>query len=293
MQTNLILSRPTAASIDSKIDRLLKDLGNPKPPVSLETVRRLLKLDIAYYSATDTTWLKDKIHQLKVAGKQILSEPSTIVAVTKSLGLKGILFVERRRILLDKDFAAPKLRWNEAHEITHDVLPWHGGISHGDPEALLSFSCHELIEAEANYGAGRLLFCGNTFTETVRSSELSFDSVKVLHKDYGNSMTTTLWRVIESTHLVSFGFIGAHPRELTGDLTSDIRYFLRSPSFSETFAKVDIASTFHGIYSQCRGRRGPIGSGELVVCDDRNDINVFRFDTFWNGHDALTIAVKK
>jgi hypothetical protein len=121
VQTNILLSAQTAAAIDIRVEKLLKDLGHPAPPLCLADVRHLLKLDLGYYSVADTSWLKEKIHQLKVAGKQVLSEPATILAVTKSLGLKGVLLVDRRRILLDTDVAQPKLRWNEAHEITHDV----------------------------------------------------------------------------------------------------------------------------------------------------------------------------
>jgi hypothetical protein len=255
----------------------------------LDDVRRLLKLDLAYYSSTDTTWLKEKIHQLKVAGKQVLSDPSTILAVTRSLGLKGVLLVDRRRILLDTDVAKPKLRWNEAHEITHDILPWHDGLAHGDPEATLSLGCHELTEAEANYGAGRILFCGRQFTEVVRNSSLSFDLVKRLHRGYGNTMTTTLWRLIEGTQHRAFGIVGVHPREATG-MTDDVRYFVRSPTFAAEYSGVTSSSLFQMVRANCHGRRGPIGNGTLSVVDDRGDKRPFAFETFWNGYDALTLA---
>ena len=72
MQTNVILSDKTAQSVDARVDKILKDLGNPKPPLNLGNVRELLKLDLGYYSTADTSWLSEKIHQLKVAGKQVL-----------------------------------------------------------------------------------------------------------------------------------------------------------------------------------------------------------------------------
>lgn len=289
MQTNLLLSPPTLSAIDRRVERLLKDLGNPEPPINLDDVRRLLNLDLAYYSSTDTTWLQEKIHQLRVAGKQVLSDPSTILSVTRSLGLKGVLLVDRRRILLDKDVATPKLRWNEAHEITHDILPWHDGVAHGDPETTLSPACHELIEAEANYGAGRIIFCGQRFTEVVRSSSLSFDLVKRLQRDYGNTMTTTLWRLVEGTQHRAFGIVSVHPSKATG-MVDDVRYFVRSPSFAAEYAGVTSSALFHTIRARCHGRRGPIGSGMVPVIDDRGDRRVFAFETFWNGYDALTLA---
>ena len=170
MQTNLILKPQTAQEINERIERLLKDLGNPKPPLQLSHVRHLLKLDLGYYSTSNHSWLGEKLHQLKVAGKQVISHPTTILSVVKSLGLKGVLLSEKRRILLDEEVPKPKHRWNEAHEITHDLLPWHEDIAHGDPETTLSPGCHALIEAEASYGAGRLLFPGPAFAAVARAS---------------------------------------------------------------------------------------------------------------------------
>jgi len=290
LQKNILLSEETAASVNARVEKILKDLGNPKPPLRLEDARALLKLDLKYYSIADSSWLTEKIHQLKVAGKQVLSAPSTILAVTKSLGLKGVLLVDHRRILLDTDVAKPKLRWNEAHEITHDILPWHEGIAHGDPETTLSPSCHEQIEAEANYGAGRLLFCGGTFIEVVRSSELTFSFVQQLHKAYGNTMTTTLWRVVEATHLCAFGIVSVHPATATGFFDSDVRYFIRSAKFIAECSTTEINKLFAFVRVNCHGRKGPIGKGIFQVCDDRGELREFRFETFWNGHDALTIG---
>lgn len=291
MQTNFILSESTAASVDARVDKILKDLGSPEPPLCLADVRRLLKLDLGYYSTADTSWLKERIHQLKVAGKQVLSAPSTILQVTKSLGLKGVLLIDRRRILLDTDVAAAvKLRWNEAHEITHDILPWHDGIAHGDPEATLSPACHEQIEAEANYGAGRLLFCGMTFKERVRSSVLNFNLVKELHSQFGNTITTTLWRVVEASQHCAFGFVSVHPAHVTGDPDKDIRYFIRSPRFVSYHSTTNPIALFTSICSQCHGSRGPIGNGTVQTADDRRTAKSFTFETFWNSHDALTIG---
>lgn len=290
MQTNVLLSSHTARSIDARVEKILKDLGNPKPPLDLADVRALLKLDLRYYSTADTSWMTEKIHQLKVAGKQVLSKPSTILAVTKSLGLKGVLLVERRRILLDTEQPKPKLRWNEAHEITHDILPWHEGVAHGDTLETLMPSCHEQIEAEANYGAGKLLFCGDGFIEQVRSSPLSFELVRNMKGLFGNTMTTTLWRIVEATHHTAFGIISVHPLTVTGDTDSDVRYFVRSPKFAAEFSATAAAAFFPYICAQCHGRRGPVGDGTCFLADDNGTSRAFAFETFWNGYDALTLG---
>lgn len=290
MQTNTFLSPKTAEAIDRRIERLLKDLGGPLPPLCLEDVRALLKLDLGYYSSNDDSWLREKIHQMKVAGKQVLERPSTILRIVRSLGLKGVLLAEKRRILLDSEIPEPKLRWNEGHEINHDLLPWHEGIAHGDPETTLSPACHAQIEAEANYGAGRLLFLGERFTEFVRSTDVDFDVVQAVHKTYRNTLTTILWRVVELSLDAAFGLVSRHPREITGVPDEDIRYFIRSPKFAQEFAEVKADGLFQEVRQQCRGRRGPLGAGEFSVTDDRGDQHVFRFQSFYNGYDALTLG---
>jgi hypothetical protein len=44
------------------------------------------------------------------------------------------------------------------------------------------------------------------------------------------------------------------------------------------------------IKSYCRGRRGPIGDGEVTIRDDNGTEHVFYLETFFNGHEALTIG---
>lgn len=290
MQTNRLLHPKTAQAIDLRVEKLLKDLGNPEPPLSLTDVRKLLKLDLGYYSTDDDSWLREKIHQMKVAGKQVIAQPSLILTVVKNLGLKGVLLSERRRILLDSEVPKPKHRWNEAHEITHDLLPWHDGIAHGDPETTLSPACHEQVESEANYGAGRLLFLGSGFEEVLRASPCDFNLVQTIHGRYKNTMTTTLWRIVEFSLDACFGLVSCHPRKATGVDDADIRYFVRSPDFVARFNNTRASGLFGVVKRECFGRRGPLGDGEFNLADDRGETHRFCFETFFNGHDALTLG---
>jgi len=73
--------------IDKQVDRILLELGNPEPPLSLEIVRDLLKLDLQYFSGSDPTHLEQVTHKLRIAGKQIALRPSIIIDVFKNLNL--------------------------------------------------------------------------------------------------------------------------------------------------------------------------------------------------------------
>lgn len=290
MHTNLILRAGTVRDIDSQVEKLLRDLGNPQPPIRLEDVRKLLRLDLGYYSSTNDSWLQQKIHQMRVAGKQVVTQPSLILDVVRGLGLKGLLLPERRQVLLDEEFPKAKHRWNEAHEIAHDILDWHKGLAHGDPEHTLSPTCQETTEAEANYGAGRLLFAGQRFVDELRSAPLDLARIRSLHEPFGNSITSTLWRSVELSLTPACGFVSAHPGAALDTPEKDVRYFIRSPRFASEFAGVDCAAIWSFVKNYCRGGRGPLGFASCRLHDLRGDPHEFHFETFYNGYDALTLG---
>ena len=162
-----------AIDIDKQVNKILRGLGNPSPPLRLADVRELLRLDLGYYSATDTGLLRETVSRLMVAGKQVLARPSILWDAIRKRDLKALYVPDRKRILLDSDLPKLKQRWGEAHEISHSVLPWHQLFMHGDPNQTLSMSCEIEIESEANFAAGRLLFFGERFKEELWAGSFS------------------------------------------------------------------------------------------------------------------------
>src|SRR5262249_47913482 len=148
----------TKLDIDGRIDRVLRGLGNPEPPLRLEEVRELLKLDLGFYTADDPSLAREVISRIRVGAIQVFNRPSVIIDAIRTFSLKALYLPDRKRIMLDSSVPKLKHRWNEAHEIGHSLLPWHEEMMHGDNEHTLSKSCMEHIEAEANFAAGRLLF---------------------------------------------------------------------------------------------------------------------------------------
>ncbi len=125
MAKNLILSAKTSQDIDRRVERILKGLGNPEPPLRLEDVRELLKLDLAFYRANDPGILSETISRIRVAAIQVYKRPALLGEVIKKMSLKALYLPDRKRILLDGDLPLLKHRWNEAHEIGHSIVPWH------------------------------------------------------------------------------------------------------------------------------------------------------------------------
>lgn len=289
---NQFLSERTANDIDRRVAKILKDLDNPQPPLQLEDVRYLLNLDLKYYSSTNNDILQETLHRLTMSGKQLLNRPSLLVDAIKKFDLKALWQPDCKRILLDVELPPLKKRWAEAHEIGHSILDWHEPMTHGDQKRTLSYTCHQQLESEANFAAGRIIFLRDRFVDELFSSSLNLASIRNLSKNYGNTITSGLWRTIESLDIPAFGMISEHPRQ---DRIEDnpIRYFIRSPRFASEFSNTAAASQFKRLTSFCRPGKGPIGESEFVLMDDNGDEHVFFIECFFNSHDALTLATHR
>lgn len=298
MAKNRLLQPKTARDIDKRVERVLRGLGNPEPPLRLEDVRELLKLDRGFYTTDDPGMAREAINRIRVATIQLYKRPTLIFDVIRKMSLKALYLPDRRRILLDGSLPAKKHRWSEAHEIGHSLIDWHDEMMLGDNQHTLSTDCHEQIETEANYAAGRLLFFRERFVEEARSVDPTIETVCGLHRTYGNTLSTTLYRFVESAGVdrPMVGLITDHPhvarRPDTFDPTQPCRHFIQSPSFAARFSQIPERDLFNQVSRYCGQQRGgTLGSRELLLTDDNGDIHRFYFETFFNRHDALTLGV--
>jgi len=294
---NLILSDRAAADIDAQVAKVLRGAGILEPPVDLRIVRDLLKLDRGYYSTADQGLLSETFNKLKIAGVQVLKRPTLLADAVKAMSLKALYLPDQKRILLDADLPPLKHRWNEAHEIGHDIIPWHAGMMLGDTVATLTPACNDAMEAEANYAAGQILFLGKGFAERARAEAPSMATVKRLSKAFGNTLTSTLWRFVEEARVERpmLALVSGHPhvmrRNPDFDPAAPCRYFIRSRPFAERFAGVAAGAAFATVVSYCGAQRGGLlGTADAVLIDANGDRHVFRFETFFNGHEALTLG---
>lgn len=282
--------------IDQLVDKILRDLGTPEPPLNLEMVRELLRLDRKYYSSTDIGPIAEFAHRIKVAGKRLVEDPALILDVVKKAKLSGLWLPDDRKIFIDQEVPQPKHRWIEAHEITHSFIPWHADFLLGDTEITLAPTCHETIEAEANFGAGRLLFFGERFALEARDHQQSFKSIEALKKRFGNTLTSTFWRFVEdrAPHDLTFGLISAHPRHADIGATKDgtgVHHFITSAGFRQLFPAI----TTDQIYMLIRrniswGRKGPVLDGRDFLVDLKGEKREVRLDGFCNTHHVLTLG---
>lgn len=289
---NRFLDERTARDIDTLIAKIFRGLGSPEPPLILDDVRSLQKLDRHYYSSFDDGPLREFVSRAYIGAKQVFSRPTLILDVVRKRSLKALYLPDRRRVLIDSSQPKLKWRWSEAHEIIHDGVPWHQDTMFGDTEYTLSPACHEQIEAEANYGAGRLLFFQDQFRSFVSGADPTFELIKSATKRYGNTMTSTLWRLVEALDIPALGIVGPHPRgKNTAEAeTQECRYFIRSRTFIERFANVTEKEACAVLRANCSFRKGgPIANGDVIFVDSRGEQQLFHLESFYNGHEALTI----
>lgn len=289
---NRFLDPYASADIDRFVAKVLADLGNPEPPLRLEEVRELLRLDKGFYSSTDDSMLNEVAHKLKIAGQQVLARPAILKDAIGKFGLKALLLPDRRRILIDSEVPEVKQRWSEAHEIGHDLIPWHADTMLGDTKSTLTPSCHEHIEAEANYAAGQLLFLQHRFADDIHGMPPGMETVRTLQRRYANTMTTTLWRYVEQSRTPVVGAISGHPhRSADSNPRNPLRYFIRSRAFERQFSSVTELDIYAGMRTYCDNRvGGTIGQGILRLFDNDGVAQLFQFETFFNHYEALTLG---
>jgi len=304
MAKNTRIKPKTAQDIDRRIERVLRGLGSPEPPLRLEDVRELLKLDRQFYSANDPSLLQEVISRIRVATLQVSARPMLLLEAVRKWSLQALYVPDRKRILLDGDLPEKKHRWSEAHEIGHSLLPWHDDVMHGDNRHTLLPNYQAEIEAEANFAAGRLLFLRDRFEEEARALPTTIDSVQSLNRTFGNTISSSLWRFVETVGADSpmVAMISCHPHPIRRGAAYNplqpCRHCIQSPAFDAWFSSVSEISLFGAAASYCNAKTGGhLGSAEVVLRDDNGNDHAFLFETFFIRYkppaqgEALTLGV--
>jgi hypothetical protein len=287
---NSFINAKSAHDIDGQIDRIHRDIGYSGGKVELSAVRELLKLDLRYYQLDDPGLIDEVLHKLKVGTRQVITNPLLLLDAVKKFDLSALYLPDRKRIYIDQSTHDLKKRWFESHEIAHSVIPWHAEYMLGDTLTTLAPTCHQIIEAEANYGAGRLLFPHQNFKESIRATPLDFNLVRALAKSLGNTITSTLWRAVEQHNDIVFATVGGHPHHLEEN-TKPIDYLIRSPSFSTQFSNLSEEDIWSWVLSYCKyTKTGPLGTSEILLVDINNDAHIFLFESFGTKYGVLTIG---
>lgn len=91
------------------------------------------------------------------------------------------------------------------------------------------------------------------------------------------------------------GLVTGHPhpnrRAADFDPADPCRYCVQSPSFAVRFDTVSEIDLFGHVAAYCGPQRGGrLGEAEIVLPDLAGALHVFRFETFFNSYQALTLG---
>lgn len=277
----------TRKEIDKVIWRTLKDAGLVRPPIRIEDILSHLKLHRDFYDLQNPTLLQHVAHRVKV-GKHRL------VQVIKSVKLFAVWLPDETRIIVDQSLPRPKQEFASFHDSTHSLLKWHRNFFLGETAQTLNPDYQEMLEAEANYGASGLMFCGPIFTQEAQQTSPEWSSIESLKKRYGKSWVTILRRYVEHSHDLPMAMVISTPLWLPkpdGQI-GRCRHFVRSRKFLEFFPGVFAQQVVDAIDSHARMRRGGlVGEFGIMLMDLNGSPHEFKGQSFFNQHYLLTLLV--
>lgn len=125
----------------------------------------------------------------------------------------GALLPDQRVVFVDRGQVPVRQTWTDGHEAAHAMCGWHGEILRLDNESTLFRALHPGVEAEANYGAGQLIFQGGRFHRRALRERVSITTPIALSEDYGASIHATVHQYAEEhPNAVALAILGVHPR---------------------------------------------------------------------------------
>jgi hypothetical protein len=185
--------------------------------VSAFTTRRLARIaEDALAAAGVLGELPTPLEALRpVAGIRAVEAMPALPEHVRTPGrqLLGALWFDERTIVLDEAQPAPRRRFTEAHELMHALCPWHEAVLREDTCDELFRSTVDEIEAEANAGAGLLLFQGRHLADRIAGERPSITAPLSLAPEYGASAHAALHHYV-LTHAAALAMlvVGRFPR---------------------------------------------------------------------------------
>jgi uncharacterized protein DUF955 len=209
--------------------------------------------------------------------------------------LLGASWFEERVVFVDERQSAPRRRFTEAHEIVHLLCPWHAGVLRLDTAAELFGELSRGIEAEANFGAGELLFQGTTFRDEASPHDRSLRTPFALASRFGASRHAAAHRYVQDhSEPVALAVAGRWPAP---DGCLPVWRSVESPSFLHRHGPLPLALPG----GKLETRDGPLASAiaaarrssEPVAADIVLNGRRFHAEVAYNRHCHLVFVAER
>jgi hypothetical protein len=227
------------------------------------------------------------------------------IAARKPPALKRILgaLLHRERVaLVDLSQCKPRARLTEAHEIGHQIIPWHEAAFQLDDEERLLGRTRDQLEREAYLAGGHLIFQGEHFWRRALDYQVSIGAPVALAPEYGASLHATIrYYVLHHPDPVAVLVAG---RYQNSDGSVPVWESVDSPSFLAKFGMLAGRMADHLMIAGGDGQ--PLGdiamkamSGEAVAAKDvvipdiTGERRLFNAEAFYNRHNLFVMVTEK
>jgi hypothetical protein len=227
-----------------------------------------------------------------VAGVQAVEPIERLVAETlPHQRLLGALWFEERTVYVDDRQSTPRRRFTEAHELTHALCPWHEAALRLDTESELFRPVADAIEAEANLGAGLLIFQGREFVARAGSDPPTIDRARALALEHGASLHATLRQLVEThTRPAAMLAVGRFPAR---DGTLPVWLNAQSAAFTAHFGERRPGALHPGtqVHALVEASRTAGHAVDAIKLRDRSGrLRSCTIESFYNRHTFLVLV---
>jgi len=211
--------------------------------------------------------------------------------------IRGIADLRERAIYIAPDVKPARAKWVKAHELGHQVIPWHHvNTGYRDDDVSLSQDAQEKFDQEANFFAGEVIFQGQRFQRMARDFTPSFAAVFQLADDHRASRHATLWRYIED-HDEQVAAVSYWPSQYASDeagypVLRRSKAVVASPSFLAKCANVELPAELLSAHAWAQACvAGGVHSGEVTLAVSGSP-TVFQWESWWNSY-TLFIMLRR
>jgi IrrE N-terminal-like domain len=150
----------------------------------------------------------------------------------------GAFWYQQKTVFIDRSESSARQRFTDAHEAVHALCPWHEVVIRLDNRDTLEGRGQiEVVEAEANYGSGHILFQGHRFHRRALLEQVSIRTPLELVGDYGASRHAAIHYYVEEHPDEVALLVAGRLKRLDGSVP--IWRSIESPSFRKRFGRLE------------------------------------------------------
>jgi hypothetical protein len=227
---------------------------------------------------------------------QTLSEKARGFFLSAKQKMRGIADLRTKATYIPYDPNTGRRRFVKAHELGHQVIPWHNvDPAYLDDNETVGPSATGIFEQEANFFGAETIFQGKNFRNLARDYQPSVDAIFTLADQHGASKQATAWRFVEEQDeaVALLQYYPSNAIDESGNQVLVVWRSVGSPEFNKRFAAIDVphaVRTGHPWVAARDFNRGCDGHENILV-DGRGV--AFQWIAWWNSYTLFVMLRRK